>query len=170
MSDNNNSPPQGMQPQMMMPFPFMMPPGGWGQQDGPLLTNIAPVRVEKAMAFAIIMARSYLPVCAVDHLGNLQIETPEMSKMERAASDAACACLVDYFGGQLDSDAFEDKLLTQIEIESTRRRMGKLGPCPQCEGKKIVRVKIDRGSQEVECPVCTGFGQVLILPTQGRKD
>lgn len=135
-------------------------------QAGPLL-NEPPARVRMAMDFSLSMARRASPMVAVNDLHIEEIKTAKLTGHEQAAWDAACVALADYFNGKLDLDVFEDVLVEGMEVETTRRRMGKRLVCGVCHGEKFL---LDQDKQKRTCGLCDGAGMILVIPQFGIGD
>ena len=123
--------------------------------DGPFTPdNVVPARVNAAIDFAYIMAKRQYPMMAVNDLSIEFEPAPAMSKMEISAHDAALLCLSDYFRGQMDSTFEEDQRRIAANVETDRRRVGKVYNCG-CQGKG--------------CDTCAGSGKILVIPAPSEQ-
>ncbi len=114
-----------------------------------VVDNIVPARVNAAMDFAWMMAKRRYPIIATREL-EIHVEpAPPLTKGEVSAHDAACMLLCDYFGGQMDLDIHEESRLRAIDVETDRRRIGRIFHC---------------GCKGAGCDTCEGSGKILVIP------
>jgi hypothetical protein len=136
---------------IQFPFSFTVP----SQQSSPgLMDNESPARVRIALEVLSQLTSKVMPRAAATDNSIEWADMPKLTGNETALQGAACSLLIDYLGGKLKMDRWEE----------TRHKASTRGLVPNKPGV-LLRCHVCAPDFTDDCRICANKRTILVYPS-----